>query len=391
MAYNYCIRKRKKGTHLTFAERLILERIIMNNAKAAKKDKLSMRMIAKILGVSASTISRELKRGCYERLSSDYIYIPSYSADIGQNDYDRKAAAKGPNLKIASNHSLESVLEMEIIDNKRSPFSALQIIKDTACYKETPICLRTLYNYINMGLFFNISKKDCPRKGKSSRRKYKKVVRKKRDIEAKSIKERPIEATMRSELGHWEMDCIESGRHKGRTCLLTMIDRTSRQCLIFKMPSQTQKSVLNIFDSLEKEMGIECFTKVFKSITVDNGSEFLDWRSIETSINPDYREKRTQIYFCDSYSSWQRGSNEQLNGQIRRFIKKGSAISDYSKQQIKSLVIWLNTNPRKILNGFSPNQYLKNIMKNEGAFPPPHGEEGTNRMYLLFGDKSVAL
>jgi IS30 family transposase len=157
------------------------------------------------------------------------------------------------------------------------------------------------------------------------------------------------------------------------------------------MPSQTQKSVLNIFDSLEKEMGIECFTKVFKSITVDNGSEFLDWRSIETSINPDYREKRTQIYFCDSYSSWQRGSNEQLNGQIRRFIKKGSAISDYSKQQIKSLVIWLNTNPRKILNGFSPNQYLKNIMKNEGAFPPPHGEEGTNRMYLLFGDKSVAL
>jgi len=76
---------------------------------------------------------------------------------------------------MASNHSLERLLEVEIVDNKRSPFSALQIIKDTAYYKETPICLRTLYNYINMGLFLNISKKDCPRKGKSSRRKYKKV------------------------------------------------------------------------------------------------------------------------------------------------------------------------------------------------------------------------
>ena len=102
---------------------------------------------------------------------------------------------------------------------------------------------------------------------------------------------------MISELGHWEMDCIESGRHKGRACLLTMIDRTSRQCLIFKMPSQTQKSVLNVFDSLEKEMGIECFTKVFKSITADNGSEFLDWRSMETSINSNNENKRTQIYF----------------------------------------------------------------------------------------------
>jgi len=112
---------------------------------------------------------------------------------------------------------------------------------------------------------------------------------------------------------------------------------------------------------------------------------------METSINSDNENKRTQIYFCDSYSSWQRGTNEQLNGQIRRFIKKGSAISDYSNQQIKSLVIWLNINPRKLLNGLSPNQYLKNVIKNEGDSPPHHGEEETNTMYLLFEDKSVAL
>ena len=152
-------------------------------------------------------------------------------------------------------------------------------------------------------------------------------------------------------MGHWEIDCIESGKGKGPACLLTLNERKLRDTIIVKLSSQTQASVIAALDRIERQLGKEEFARTFKSITSDNGSEFLDWRSIERSCLEE--EDRTKHYFAHPYSSWERGSNENTNGIIRWFIPKGSNIDDYSAKEIKEIQDWINNLPRRILKGHS--------------------------------------
>ena len=358
MSQVYCIRRRKKGKHLKYEDREELEVIIKQNNLMKKADKLSQRQIAERLGVSAATINRELKRGKYTYLDSEYREIEGYSADIAQGIHDEKATAKGRKLKIASNFKLVEKIEHYIGEERYSPYATIEKLKDDKSYLETPICERTLYNYIEKELFINITKVDLPRKGKSSKRKYTRTKRRIKDVNAKRIDDRPKEADERSELGHWEMDCIESGRGKGRASLLILVERMSRKTLVFKLRTQTQKEVQRRLDQLEKKIGFKRFSKRFKSITVDNGSEFLDWRSLEESCISKSTNPRTQIYYCHPYHSWERGTNEQVNGHIRRFVPKGCAIASYSTKDIQEIEDWLNNYPRKILNGRSALEFI---------------------------------
>ena len=108
-------------------------------------------------------------------------------------------------------------------------------------------------------------------------------------------------------------------------------------------------------------MGTKEFEQFFKSITVNNGVEFLDWQALETS-SLDGKIQRTAFYYCHPYSSFERGSNEHVNGQIRRHIPKGSDISNYSSDAIEEVEDWVNNYPRRILNGLSANEKMqKNI------------------------------
>jgi IS30 family transposase len=109
-------------------------------------------------------------------------------------------------------------------------------------------------------------------------------------------------------------------------------------------------------------MGRKRFARKFKSITVDNGSEFLGWEMLEKSCLK-ANTKRTAIYYCHPYSAWERGTNEQINGHIRRFIPKGSDISKYTNQQLKAIETWLNTYPRRILNGISAWEAVESLAR----------------------------
>lgn len=356
MSLVYCIRTRQKGKHLTFDEREELEAIVNKNNTTPKKEKMNQREMAKRMGISPATLSRELKRGKVVLLDSEWREVVSYSAIKAQDDYNKKASAKGPYLKIGKNHKLVEKIENYIIEEKHSPYATIEKLKDDADYRQTPISERTLYNYIDKEFLPNVTKKNLPRKGKSSKRKYARVTRRIKDVDAKRIDDRMDEANRRSELGHWEMDCIESGRGKGRACLLVLVERKSRKTLIFKLRFQTQKEVQKRLDQFEKKIGVKRFRSMFKSITVDNGSEFLDWRSMEQSCISSQKTLRTQIYYCHPYHSWERGTNEQVNGHIRRFIPKGCAIAKYSTKKIMEIQEWLNNYPRKILNGKSANE-----------------------------------
>ena len=358
MSKVYCIRSRRKGKHLTYEEREELEAIINRNNNKTRKKRLNQRKIAERMGVSPSTLSRELKRGKVILKDSLWREVVSYSAMKAQNDYDAKASGKGPYIKIGKNYELAEKIEYYILEKCYSPYATIERLKNDPSYQKTPISVRTLYNYIEDEFLLNVRKKDLPRKGKTSKRKYTKVTRRIRDVDAKRIDDRPEEADDRSELGHWEMDCIESGRSKGKACLLVLAERKSRQTLIFKLRSQTQNQVQRQIDMLERKLGLKGFRKKFKSITVDNGSEFLDWRNLEQSCISKRGKSRTRIYYCHPYHSWERGTNEQINGHIRRFIPKGCAISDHGSKEILKIQEWLNDYPRKILDGRSANEML---------------------------------
>ncbi|WP_245533373.1 helix-turn-helix domain-containing protein [Allofustis seminis] len=111
----------------------------MDNYKKPKKDRLNQSDIAERIGVHRSTISRELKRGHYIKYDTTLAPMDAYCADLAQKDYDRKATAKGPTLKIGKNHELERDLEKEICEHKRSPYSALEKVKDKKSYKKRKI------------------------------------------------------------------------------------------------------------------------------------------------------------------------------------------------------------------------------------------------------------
>lgn len=199
---------------------------------------------------------------------------------------------------------------------------------------------------------------DLPRQGKSAKRRYRRRRQRPIDLAGQSIEKRPVEANQRTEFGHWEMDCIESVK-KDQCTLLTLVERQSRTTLIYKMTSQTQGQVLNVINQLETELGAKQFKALFKSITVDNGSEFLDASALMTSQFENDSDYRTQIYYCHPYAPHERGTNEVINAHIRRFIPKGAVLSDYTLPFIQAVQDWLNHYPRRILKGKSAHQIFE--------------------------------
>ncbi len=157
------------------------------------------------------------------------------------------------------------------------------------------------------------------------------------------------------------MDCVLSGRGKSKAALLTLSERMSRKEYIFKMPFKSQTCVSKVINSLERKLGLKKFIKTFKSITVDNGNEFLHFPILEASILQKNKQ-RTKIYYAHPYSSWERGTNENLNKMIRRFIPKGSDISALPNSMIKRIEQWLNNYPRKILGYKTPNEIQQELL-----------------------------
>ena len=91
-----------------------------------------------------------------------------------------------------------------------------------------------------------------------------------------------------------------------------------------------------------------------KTVTFDNGSEFLNFQALERSATG---EKRFEVFYAHPYSSWERGSNENANGLMRRFFPKGTDFSKVSIRRINAAAAWINSYPRRILNGLSANSF----------------------------------
>ena len=344
---------RIKHSHLTLEIRQKLEGLVQANHKLAKKKQITQKFMAEILRCSEATISRELVRGEVYLLASDLSEYKSYSAVISQEKYLYAATNKGPSLKLGNDYEFATYVKNKITKEKWSPDAIIMDLKKQQEPQfKTMVSTRTLYNYIHNCLIPGVESKDLPRKGMQERRKYQRVRRANKNLDAPMITDRPIESTNRTEPGHWEMDCIVSGRGKGKEALLTLNDRCCRETKIFKLKAQTQAEVIKVLNRMERSMGRAKFSQRFKTITVDNGSEFLDWRALEKSVTGT-KLPRTKVYFCHPYSAFERGTNEQSNGVIRYQIPKGSAIRDYTAKQIQEIEDWHNNYPRRVLGGLT--------------------------------------
>ena len=334
--------KERKGKHLTYEDRQKLEVLL--------KAKIEIGKIAELLGGrSERTIRREKERGMVRLLNSDLTERYEYSADAAQLKYDRNAANKGRGLKIGSAHDLVAHIEQKIGEEKMSPYAALQSIENEGKEFSVRICLRTLYHYIERGLFLNISKGDLPQGGKEKKRSYEKIRRANNNPTGTSITERAKEIESRKDFGHWELDTVV-GKARTKAVLLVLTERKTRYELIYKLESKTQEAVTAALDRLERKLGQKRFKLVFKTITCDNGCENLDHEGMERSIKGG---RRTKVYYAHPYSAWERGSNENANKLIRRFIPKGSDIGRFTRKEIKRIQRWMNDYPRAILNGLS--------------------------------------
>ncbi len=327
----------KKYRRITYNDRLKIE-VLYNSGK------FTLRQIAEELGFVNSAICVELKHGYYKKLNSDYTWCKAYSADRAQSHADYAITTKRPSLKVGNDHAFIKLVEYLILNQKRSPDEALHIVKTEHPEIKTHICLRTLYNYINSGLFPNLTSKDLFFKGK-------RVVKKKKSRvkglpHGLSIEKRPAEVAERESFGHWEMDSVIGRKQRGKT-FIVLTERKTRFELVLRSDDKSALSTVKVMNRLEK-IYRKKFQKIFKSITVDNGTEFSNVAQLEASCLGNY--KRTTIYHCHPYSSYERGSNENQNRFIRLFVPKGTDISKLSNEYISGIQKYINTKRRKIFN-----------------------------------------
>lgn len=204
------------------------------------------------------------------------------------------------------------------------------------------VCEKTIYNYVNNGVFLTVTNKDLPERGER-KREYKEV-RAARSPKGESIEHRPENINERVEPGHWEMDTVK-GKQTSKKCVLVLTERVSRNEITLPMYGCTMENVVAALNTLQHRYG-DLFGHVFRSITVDNGSEFQDYDGMRMS--PD-GSVRTRIFYCHPYSSYERGSNENLNKMFRRLFPKGTNFDYVDDEEIIKAADWMNNYPRKVL------------------------------------------
>lgn len=345
-------RKRRHWKHITERERYTIEAFL----KAGK----TVQEIAEELGKSRSTIYAEIKRGTVRQRNHDLTEKEVYLADYAQRDYDQKKHEKGRYLKIGNDMAFVRFVEDKIKNERYSPVATLQALKETGI--RTKVCHRTLYRYIHSGIFLNVDSSDLPYRVSKKQEKERKNIALK-NIKGNSIENRPKSISKREQVGHWEMDTVYSGKGKGTDCLLVLTERKTRFEEIYHMKSRTQEEVVKALDSIEQKIGLVSFIQRYKTITCDNGMEFLNFDGTERSAtSPD--TKRTLLFYCHPFASCERGSNENQNKLIRRWIPKGESIAEY-KDKIPFIQDWINNYPRKLFGGLSSNQYIAKLHLSE--------------------------
>jgi IS30 family transposase len=352
----------KKYNHIQKSERIVIERMKREGASNAE--------IARLLYRSKSSIGRELLRNSVEQRETIHTNSKSadiplhktihrYYADSAQRQYSERRLRTGARCKLAESSMFIQYLEEKVKGpEKWSVDATVGWAKRHGLFSVIP-CTKTVYNWIDAG-FCGIRNIDLLLKVK---RKPKRPALKRKRILGRSIEERPISVNERQEFAHWEGDGVVGAGRKGH--ILTLVERTLGYGILWDAKDRCASRVVAFVDELQKQYG-SIFPAVFKTITFDNGSEFSDSQGIE-------KGGRLMAYYAHPYSSYERGTDENWNGILRRFVPKGKSFEDLDADTLKRINRYINQLPRKRFNYRTPEelfqQRLEVIMNTADTLP----------------------
>ena len=327
----------EKYNHLTLAERDIITTML--------SEKHTLGEIAKSLGRSKSTISRELKRNS----SPDYNLYLSHRAH-GRAVQRRKKASIRQRLK--NNHIL-SYVTSKLKEGWSPEQIAGRICID---HKGLSISHEAIYQYIyHPDTQGHQDLTGCLRRA-HRKRKIKGIGRKERKTKIPNripIDLRPPSVEKRVHYGHWEADSLVS--RQSLVALNSLVERKSRFLMLTKLGRKsadaTCKAIVSRLKNLPK--------KVRRTLTLDNGTENAMHEEITSSIG-------IKCFFTHPYSSWERGTNENLNGLIRWYLPKGTDFSNISDEQIEYIESSINNRPRKCLGFKKPIEVASSFVALQG-------------------------
>lgn len=396
-----CLAPTVSGRYLSFAER---EEIALCRAQ-----KVGVREIARRLGRSPSTISREIRRNASTR-----TYDVEYRATVAQWHAERRAR-RPKTVKLVANHQLREYVQERLAGEVCHPDGTPVAGPQTAPWKgrnkprRQDRCwttswspeqiahrlkvdfpeddtMRISHEAIYQALFIQgrgALKRElvaCLRTGRALR-----VPRARARQKASGhvtpevlISERPTEADDRAVPGHWEGDLIIG---TGRSAIGTLVERTTRFTLLLHLPRMegygTQERVKNgpalagrgaeaVRDAITKEItGLP--EQLRRSLTWDRGTELAQHAQLRIDTG-------LPVYFADPHSPWQRGTNENTNGLLRQYFPKGTDLSRWNAEELAAVAFALNTRPRKTLGWKTPaeafSDHLNSLLNSSVATTP---------------------
>lgn len=323
--------KTKKYKRLTFKERVIIQTLI--------DEKKSKAFIAKKLNRARSTISREVNKLTQ---SKDDKYDATLANWLAKDDYLNKR-----NLDKINTHKKLKFYVYKGLLKGWSPDQISGRIKDK--YPNDPvmsISYEAIYMHIYRHRQTSLNKKLIkllPYQKSQRRRANAKTKRGSKIKDIINIKERPKHIENRQEIGHWEGDLVIGKGQK--SAIGTIVERKSRYLCIIKLKDRKSATVTKQFAKILKGFN----QNLIKTMTYDNG--------VEMAKHKDFTKKTgIKVYFADPYASWQRGTNENTNGLIRRYFPKGTDFNKVTAKQLKYIQDKLNNRPRKIIGYKTPNE-----------------------------------
>ena len=318
--------------HFNMNERIVIAQL--------KHSGCSIREISRILNRSPSSISRELKRNSF-KTGIQYKAL-LYNPVTAQKKYDKRK--KNCGRKQINNPEVINYIN-EKIQQHWSPEQIANYKSEINMPSTT-----TIYRIIHTNKIKGISMNNLRRKGLFKRPSE---TRGKFNDGGRTIKKRPKFVYKRQEIGHWEWDTVESGRvdrkRKSKYCFVTLAERRSRKYIAILVPDRTEKNVTPAIINALKYFPPE----MIKTITFDRGKEFSGYEEIEKALN-------CNVYFCDPYCAWQKGTNENSNGLLREFYPKGMDLSFVNIEELNQNLELINNRPRKCLGYSTPNEIIKN-------------------------------
>ena len=311
---------------LTLDERYTISKLRMAGFGAVR--------IGEIMGRHRSTIHREVERNSIAILDRT-TYCPTKA--------QKKRNGRLRMSRRGRQHQVSEYVRVEQLLKKQ--WSPEQVASTLKKQGEFAISHQTIYRHV---------RRDWKAGGKlylQLRHRYKRrkrhygLERRGRLQGKRMIDERPAEVEARQQPGHWEIDTV-MGAGSEKPCIVTLVERATGYVLIGKLPNRTTMATNKRIIALIKASGLP-----FLTLTPDNGTEFHNYRAIETATG-------VTVYFAQPHHPWERGTNENTNGLIRQYLPKGVSMADVTQAQCNLIAYKLNTRPRKRYGYDTPQQRL---------------------------------